>query len=118
MLPNFLCIGAQKAGTTTLWLLLNQHPDVFLATPRETCFFYDDVLYGGGITSYERNFFREWNGQKAVGEKAPARIKDSLGDKVKLIVTLRSPAKRAHSHFRHNYQQLWEEFSFEDALQK
>ena len=108
-------------------MLLNQHPDVFLATPRETCFFYDDVLYSGGSTSYERNFFGEWDGQKAVGEKTPAylfyektpaRINDTLGDGVKLIVTLRSPAKRAHSHFRHNYQQLWEQLSFEDALKK
>ncbi len=127
MLPNFLCIGAQKAGTTTLWLLLNQHPDVFLATPRETRFFCDDTLYDGGVISYERIFFHGWDGQKAVGEKTPAylffektagRIRETLGTDVKLIVTLRSPAQRAHSHFRHNYQQLWESLSFEEALRK
>lgn len=127
MLPNFLCIGAQKAGTTTLWLLLNQHPDVFLATPRETRFFYDDLLYSSGANSYERNFFHAWEGQKAVGEKTPAylffektpgRIRDTLGADVKLIVALRSPAQRAHSHFRHNYQQFWESLGFDEALER
>lgn len=127
MLPNFLCIGAQKTGTTTLWLLLNQHPDAFLATPRETRFFYDDLLYAGGAITYERSFFHGWDGQKAVGEKTPeylffekvpGRIRDTLGTDIKLIVTIRSPAQRAHSHFRHNYQQLWECLSFEDALRK
>lgn len=42
--PNFLCIGAQKAGTTWLQKALEAHPDVFL--PRKEIHFFDrDVSY-------------------------------------------------------------------------
>ena len=29
-LPNFMCIGATKSGTTTLYDILRQHPDIFI----------------------------------------------------------------------------------------
>ena len=60
-----------------------------------------------------------------VGEKCPEylydpkvakRIYDSLGEKIKFIVTLRHPAQRAFSHYRHNLNMLRESRSFEEAL--
>lgn len=125
MLPNFLCIGAQKSGTTTLWHILNAHPDVYMAQKRETRFFYDDFQYMAGLQKYEIDYFSDWSGQAAVGEKCPEylyvpdvakRIRSSLGADVKLIVSLRSPAQRAFSHYRHNLMQLRESRSFETAL--
>ena len=125
MLPGFLIIGAQKSGTTTASRILEMHPDVFIARPRETRFFVDDLLFAGGATVYERIFFADWDGQSAVGEKTPeylvsdeaaGRIKETLGADVLLVALLRSPAARAYSHWRHNLQMLWEESSFEDAL--
>lgn len=38
-LPNFLIIGAQKAGTTTLYRLLSSHPDIFMPSMKEPGFF-------------------------------------------------------------------------------
>lgn len=125
MLPNFLCIGAQKSGTTTLLNQLVRHPDVYMSPSRETQFFLLDHLYSQGKVAYEIGFFQGWHGQRAVGEKTPEylydpavaqRIHDTLGDGVKLIVTLRSPAQRAYSHYRHNFQQFWENLDFEAAM--
>lgn len=128
MLPNFLCLGAQKAGTTTLWHILNQHPDIYLSdSPRETKFFTQEQLYARGPAYYELAHFVHWNGQKAVGEKTPEylflnkvpqRIKETLGLNIKFIVCLRSPAQRAYSHFRHNYQGICEHLGFEQAIKE
>lgn len=125
MLPNFFCIGAQKSGTTTVWHLLNAHPNICMAQPRETRFFYDDFLYQDGIQRYEINYFNHWNGEMAVGEKCPeylyvdqvaSRIYNSIGSDPKFIVTLRSPAQRAFSHYRHNLNALRECRSFEEVI--
>lgn len=40
-LPNFVVIGAAKAGTTSLHHYLEQHPDVFMAERKELQFFQD-----------------------------------------------------------------------------
>jgi hypothetical protein len=125
MLPNFLCIGAQKSGTTSLWRILDAHPDVCMARPRETRFFSDDLFFAEGAVAYERTCFSGWRGQRAVGEKcpeylfepkAPVRIRQTLGADVRLIVSLRSPAQRAFSHFRHNRARLRESRSFDEAI--
>ena len=38
-LPNFLLIGAMKAGTTSLWHYLRSHPQVFMPDVKEVMFF-------------------------------------------------------------------------------
>jgi len=43
MLPSFLCIGAQKAATSWLWVMLRQHPDIWMPPIKELHFF--DHLY-------------------------------------------------------------------------
>ena len=125
MLPNFLCIGAQKSGTTTLLRQLSSHPDIFMSPARETKFFVYDQLYSQGVTAYELDYFADWNGEKAVGEKTPeylcdpdvpGRIRESLGAEMKLVASFRSPAQRAYAHYRHNFQHLWESVSFAEAL--
>lgn len=126
MLPNFLCIGAQKVGTTTLWHILNQHPDVYLPdNPRETKFFTHERFYARGVSYYELFHFSNWCGQKAIGEKTPEylflkgvpeRINKTLGADIRFIVSLRSPSQRAYSQFRHNYQGLCEYLDFNQAL--
>lgn len=125
MLPNFLCIGAQKGGTTTLLNQLGRHPDIYMAPARETQFFLFDHLYSQGKIAYEIGYFQGWNGQKAVGEKTPEylydpvvpqRISETLGNDIRFVVTFRSPAQRAYAHYRHNFQQFWENLSFEAAI--
>ena len=82
-----------------------------MAPARETGFFYNDAIFNNGLALYETAFFKEWNGQTAVGEKTPEylpfpgtanRIRETLGPETRLIVVLRNPAQRAHSGWRHN----------------
>ncbi len=125
MLPNYLIVGAQKAGTTVLAAMLEQHPEVCFSEPRETRFFYEDTLFTQGPAYYERNFFGAWDGHAATGEKTPeylylpevpGRIAVTLGREVRIVITLRSPAARAFSHYRHGFQMLRESLPFEQAL--
>ena len=38
-MPNFFIVGAQKAGTTSLYHYLNQHPQVYMSPRKEPHFF-------------------------------------------------------------------------------
>ncbi len=38
-LPNFILIGAMKAGTTSLYRYLRQHPDIYMSLNKEPQFF-------------------------------------------------------------------------------
>lgn len=125
MLPNFFCIGAQKSGTTTLWHLLDGHPQVCMARPRETRHFSEAVRFADGLGAYELHHFAHWRGEPLVGEKCPeylyqaevpARLHASLGGALKFLVCLRDPAQRAYAQYRHNVFQLREARTFEQAL--
>ncbi len=121
-LPNFLIIGAAKAGTTSLYHYLGQHPEVFMSPVKEPHFF---ALEGGrasfrspgaeaGINrksvadpkEYEA-LFDGARGEKTIGEastsylyspEAPGRMEVLLPE-AKFIAVLRDPAERAYSTF-------------------
>ncbi len=124
-LPNFLCVGAQKAGTTTLHDILKQHPDIFLPQIKESKFFQDSTKYKKGLEFYIKSFFKDWKGEKAVGEidpiymffeNIPERIYRTLGANVKLIFMLRNPVDRAYSHYWMSYRRGYETETFEKAI--
>jgi len=102
-MPNFLVIGAAKAGTTSLYHYLNQHPQIYMSPRKETYFFMSS---NNEIENYKA-LFKEANGEIAIGEatpfylynkKSPELIKNCL-PQVKLIIVLRDPVDRAYSHF-------------------
>jgi len=108
MLPNFLIIGAQKAGSSWLGEMLHHHPDVFVCRTGELHFF--NARFKRGLEWYEKNF-ESVAGERAVGEKTPMylshplaaeRIKSTLGEDVRMIVSLRHPVDRAHSQYWHD----------------
>ena len=57
-LPNFLVIGAMKAGTTSLWHYLRTHPQVFMPDVKEVMFFDPRHNWGRGVAWYESQFQR------------------------------------------------------------
>jgi len=124
---NFLCVGAQKSGTTTLFEILKQHPDIYLPEVKETHFFDDDALYNKGIDFLIKNFYSSYQGEKAVGDITPAymyfeyvpeRIYKTLGKDIKLIFILRNPADRAFSHYLMTYRRGLEYLNFWDAIKE
>lgn len=120
LLPNFLIIGAQKAGTTALFYALSKHPQVFTSAIKEPRYFADEAkaladAAGPGdrettmtssLEEYE-GLFAEAGGAIARGEaspaylydaEAPAKIAELIPD-AKLIAILRNPIERAYSNF-------------------
>lgn len=141
-MPNFLIIGAAKSGTTSLYLYLQQHPQIYMSPNKEPSFFaYEgqqiDLQWWGNpptpilqsitdLASYQA-LFQSVSDERAVGEastyylynsRAPARIHHYIPD-VKLIVILRHPADRAFSQYVFLKQLGRESCStFEEALQE
>jgi hypothetical protein len=124
MLPNFLVIGSQKAGTTSLYNILKEHPQVFMAEKKEVNFFFLDSEFRKGIEHYQKFFSDISPGKIACGEAspgyichplAPARIKEYLPN-VKLILTVRNPIERAYSQYWDNRMTLSEPHEFAQTL--
>ena len=109
MLPNFLSVGAQRAGTTWLYGILASHPEIYVPKRRKEVHFFD-WYYDRGIDWYMRFFPSDSKTGKyrAVGEvtpdylhdsNCPSRIREFL-PYVNLIAILRNPVDRAYSHYR------------------
>lgn len=109
-LPNFLCVGVEKCGTTSLYDLLKQHPQIGLSRFKETHFF--NTHWEKGLDWYQEKFGHLSNHHSAVGDITPAyhrfpevipRIQQTLGGPLKIIFMLREPRQRAFSHYIHDF---------------
>jgi hypothetical protein len=120
-LPDFLVIGAQKAGTTALYAYLRWHPGITGPSWKEVSFF--DRHWWRGEKWYRGQFPRR-AGEKLVGEASPSYLfhplaperARSLVPDAKLIALLRDPVDRAYSQYQHEVALGREPLSFEDAL--
>ncbi|WP_017715481.1 sulfotransferase domain-containing protein [Kamptonema formosum] len=122
-MPDFLIIGAQKCGTTSLYHYLIQHPQIRPAAQKELHFF--DLFFSKGVEWYLEQFPRRTAGAGwLTGESSPYYIFHPLVPQrvwrlfpeVKLIVLLREPVARAWSHYHHEVRLGYEKLSFEDAI--
>ena len=143
--PYFLIIGAQRAGTTSLWNYLRSCPQLAPAIPRIQYFFefpngkigqywtcnapiketrFFTYLYDGkNLDCYENLFADDKNGFEASVEylhlePIAARIKSVYSD-LKFIVMLRDPVARAWSQYWHEVNfNMSENLPFLDALKR
>jgi hypothetical protein len=135
VLPNFLIVGAPKAGTTSLYYYLKGHPEVFMCSPKEPNFFscveikkqklyYEEV----GIETIEnyRRLFKGVRHEKAIGEASvsylfypdtPLKIKQLIPD-AKIIILLRNPIQRAFSHYLMDRRLGYVSLAFDDIIYK
>ena len=120
-LPEFLGLGTQKGGTTTLHRLLGQHPDVYLPACKEVHFF--DLNYDAGEGWY-RNHFANAKPHQTCGEitpfylfhpDVPGRIHNLL-PKARMVVLLRDPVERTISQLFHARKRGFETLKPADAL--
>lgn len=107
-LIDFLVIGAQKSGTTSLFKYIQHHPSLYLPPQKEVEFFVNDAVYSKGVDWYLDVHFSDVDERKLRGEvcpaymgysSAPARIHAEFPE-MKLIAILRNPIDRAYSHYR------------------
>lgn len=132
MQPDFLIVGAQRAGTTSLYKTLVQHPEVLPAGLHKGVHYFD-TDYPRGPQWYRSHFptraqassVRRRTGRAPITGEAspyymfhpmvPERIGRDLPD-VRLIVLLRDPVERAYSAYTHEKARGFETLSFEEAL--
>ncbi len=133
VLPSFLIVGAQRAGTNSLFEYLAAG-GVGRPFPHQEVHFFD-TAFDRGMGWYRGHFpSRAWaersarktGAPPAVGESspyylfhplAPARIAATLPT-VKLIVLLRDPVERAFSHYRHERGHGAEPLPFSEAIDR
>jgi len=124
--PNFIIIGAMKAGTTALFNYICGIPGV--ARPQRREIHYFDLNYHKGSGWYRAQFPSRYAHGGAAGgftgesspyyllhPHVPARVAHELPD-VRLIAMLRNPAERAYSHWAMLMRRGLERRSFESAL--
>lgn len=121
---DFLIVGAQKCGTTSLYHYLGQHPRIFLPKTKEIRYFASDEFYQQG-EKYLDMFYQELAQEQVIGgayvhlmafPRVPKRIHE-YNDKMKLISLLRNPIDRAYSAFWFARRQCWETAeTFEQAV--
>lgn len=137
-LPNFLIIGAAKAGTTSIHYYLKQHPEIYMPEKKETFFLVEpkSILgrgpgrFGGNLVTQYADYARLFENRnlkqhKCRGEACVAysyfyrntipNVKKYLKTP-KIIIVLRDPTDRAFSNYLHHVRDGLEPLSFEDAL--
>jgi len=123
--PNFLIVGAAKAGTTSLYHWLKQHPEIFMPDNKEPSYF----IHGYGISILENylRLFEPGRGKKSLGEasagylaaeESPQWISRLLNN-VRIVIVLRNPTKRAFSLYNWMIREGYESArTFEEALRR
>ena len=130
MLPNCIVIGAPRSATTSVYEHLNAHPEIFMSRIKEPDFFlrqsFESVtaLDSAGTAADElarlspelkaefdwyEGLFAEAAGARILGEASAGYMESAMAmsclrrflPDVKMIVILRDPAERMHSHFVH-----------------
>jgi hypothetical protein len=105
--PDFLIIGAQKSGTSSLFRYIAQSPHFCRPASKEVHYF--DRSYDKPF-DYYRKMFPKTAGLDFTGEASPSYLfYDFVPERVavhmpgiRIVATLRNPIGRALSHFHHN----------------
>lgn len=127
-MPDFLIIGAQKCGTTSLFNYLVQHPDIGEPHRKEISYFSYKFCRG---SSWYKSFFPifipglkqdflitgEATTEYICYPNSAKRVAQAMPN-LKLITLLRNPVDRAYSHYHHTKRMGMESLSFEEAITK
>jgi hypothetical protein len=136
---DFIVIGAQKCGTTSLFEYMRGHPELYVPPAKEVPYFshaeyredwgeYIHRLFApadpgrrwgtvtpqymvGGFYRRDANSEGEWGDPRLV----PARIRERLPE-ARLIALLRDPVERARSHYEWALQTGWETRPLDQAV--
>jgi hypothetical protein len=128
LMPDFLGIGAQRAGTTWLWIHLRSHPQIWMPRRKELHFFDRILSASASLGAFARLRYAAWfvPGRllgKMVGEVTPAYATlpdDRVGliaswmPKARMLYLLRDPVERAWSHATKGFP-LWAGYPLEQA---
>lgn len=141
MKKHLIIPGASRSGTTFLYDLLKQHPQIFAPQKKELRFFDKDSEYNKGIYYYLQYFQQAKDNQLLLDISPPyfhsgitvsenkkhqfndlddstIRVFKSLGINAQILILLRNPVYRLYSQYSKNFFQEKEKETFENALEK
>lgn len=129
---DFICIGAPKSATSTLFELMEGHPQIYIPPAKEVPYFNDDAEYSKGWKWYMKTFFSDAKKGQVIGTMTPQYMigKKDVSPEIiakriyeqnpstKIIAILRDPVSRSFSHYK-----MYERFGhfksgFENTLEE
>lgn len=131
MLPTVIIVGAQRSGTTTLFRLMSDHPQVVRPTISKGMAYFD-LNYDRGLRWYRGRFPLRRPGATTSGPKARVTFESSgyymfhplAAERIatdlpeaRVVVMLRNPVDRAYSAHRHELRRGFETEEFEAAVE-
>ena len=127
--PNFFIVGAQKAGTTSLYFYLKEVPQVYMSPLKEPFYFAPHAVHNSAsdIIRDKKEYlrlFEKANGYTAIGEATPIYLWDPDAPKLihqtvphaRIIMILRDPIERAYSNYLMRVRYSGVQSSFYDEL--
>ena len=127
--PNFFIVGAQKAGTTSLYFYLKEVPQVYMSPLKEPFYFAPHAVHNSAsdIIRDKKEYlrlFEKANGYTAIGEATPIYLWDPDAPKLiyqtvphaRIIMILRDPIERAYSNYLMRVRYSGVKSSFYDEL--
>ena len=141
--PNFFLVGAPKAGTTSLYHYLRQHPQIYMSPIKEPHYLADeirlanftdelqalqrDVQVPAGPVSAWPDYLKLFEGagtQTAIGEASVCYLWSETAPRnmaarfphAKILMMLRNPADRAYSQYLHMLRFAKRSISFSEYM--
>jgi hypothetical protein len=127
--PNFFIVGAQKAGTTSLYFYLKEIPQVYMSPVKELFYFAPHAVQTSVVDVIRDKkeylkLFKNARGYVAVGEATPIYLWDPDAPKLihqtvphaRIIIILRDPIERAYSNYLMKMKYSGMKSSFYDEL--
>lgn len=120
----FFIVGAQKAGTTSLYKYLSGHPEIHMPLEKEVPIFDREDIDPAAWEKYRARYLAPRHGEKIVGTatpqymcdyRIPARIAE-YAPNAKIVMLLRDPVERAVSHYKMLAGRGEERRSFDEAI--
>jgi hypothetical protein len=134
MKVDFFIVGAPKAGTTSLYHYLSEHPQVEMSSQKEPDYFSDKAINEQGmyytknrvnsLAKYESLFVQKESvvyGEASVSYLFYENVAEDIkkyNPNAKIIIMLRNPIERAFSHYLMDYRLGLISDSFENVLAK
>jgi hypothetical protein len=117
MRPSFVIVGAQRAGTTTLYRVLSEHPAVVRPTVSKGIGYFD-LHFDRGPRWYFGHFPLRWAARRKHGRDAAAFESSGyyLFPDARVVLMVRDPVERAYSAHQHELARGFESEPFEEAL--
>jgi hypothetical protein len=109
ILPNFFIVGAPKAGTTSLYRYLNEHPQVYMCPIKEPGYFAPEYGLQNILSTWEGYLalYRGVREETAIGEATVCYLLSRTAacniaariPHARIIISLRNPVDRAFSQY-------------------